>query len=139
MDCWTGRIKPNNLFLKTPNDFQFIIVGSTLYQPSIVYRKNNFVKLSVLQLKGLFPFLINFVTNFTFREKISKVIWYTIYNFVHTTEHSQLSWRFNCFKIKFVQRRSLDCTSNCKSWFSLNRFNILTSSSLIRLVIQNIW
>ena len=39
----------NNLHLKTSNDLEFIIVESKLNQASIVYGKNKFLKLSVLQ------------------------------------------------------------------------------------------
>ena len=96
-------MKANNLLLKTSNESEFIIDGSKLYQASIAYGKNEFLKILVLQLKkDLFLFLINIVTNFTFRNKIGKVFGYTnIYNFVHTTEPSQLSTGLKCFKTQF--------------------------------------
>ena len=44
----------------------------------------------------------NIVANFTFRNKIGKVFGYTnIYNFVYTTEPSQPSAGFKCFKTQF--------------------------------------
>ena len=36
IDLWTGRIKAINLLLKTSNDLELIIVGSKLYQASVV-------------------------------------------------------------------------------------------------------
>ena len=53
-NCWTARIKANNLLLKTSNDLELIIVLSKLNQASIVYGKNEFLKLSVLQLKRVY-------------------------------------------------------------------------------------
>ena len=59
IDRWTGPRKANNLLLKSSNDFEFIIVGSKLYQASIVNRENEYLKVTVLQLKKeLFLFLI---------------------------------------------------------------------------------
>ena len=65
----------------------------------------------------------------------------SIYTFVQTTKSSQPSSRFKCFKTQFVSKFSLEGTlsyiSNWKSCFVLNRFNFLTRSSVIRLVLQN--
>ena len=54
IDLRTSWIKANNLLWKTSNDLELIIFGSELYQDSIVYEKNEFLKLSVLQLKKSF-------------------------------------------------------------------------------------
>ena len=64
---------------------EFIIDGSKLYQALIVYGKNEFLKLSFLQLRLIS--ISNIVTNFTFKNKIVKVFGYNnIYNFAHTKE-----------------------------------------------------
>ena len=47
-------------------------------------------------------FYFDIVANFTFRNKIGKVLGYTNnYNFVHTTESSQPSAGLKCFKTQF--------------------------------------
>ena len=46
--------------------------------------------------------------------------------------------RRNSSKRFFWREYTLNRTSNCKSCFVLNRLNILTKSSVIRLVVQNI-
>ena len=53
-------------------------------------------------MKKLLISISNIVTNLTFRNKIDKVLGYTnILNFVHTTEPSQPSRGFKCFKTQF--------------------------------------
>ena len=54
IDLRASWIKANSLLWKTSNDLELIILGSELYQDSIVYEKNEFLKLSVLQLKKSF-------------------------------------------------------------------------------------
>ena len=120
----------------------FIVVGSTITNLNGIWEKEIFKTFS-FAIKKRFISIFNIATNFTFRSKISKVFWYiNIYISVHTTESSQLSSRFKYLKAQFVRTfclgGTLNCTSNYKIYFVLNRFEFLTKRSVNRLVVQNI-